>query len=76
MSLFCSQQSELRDKHSLKCGFCTSCCFMALLLDVWFMDGAGGVIITQELVRISGLTSGLQNQNLHFDKFPGDSCAC
>lgn len=49
---------------------------MALLLDVWFMDGAGGVSITQELVRISGLTSGLQNQNLHFDKFPGDSCAC
>lgn len=49
---------------------------MGLLLDVWFMDGAGGVSITQELVRISGLTSGLQNQNLHFDKFPGDSCAC
>ena len=35
-----------------------------------------GDSITQELVRISGLTSGLQNQSLHFDQFPGDSCAC
>lgn len=49
---------------------------MALLLDVWFMDGASDVSITQELVRISGLTLGLRNQNLHFDKIPGDSCAC
>ena len=49
---------------------------MALLLDVWFMNGASDVSVTQELVGSSGLTLGLRNQDLHFDKIPGGSSAC
>lgn len=48
---------------------------MALLPEVRSINRPGGISITQELVRISGLTLGIWNQNLHFDKMPGDSCA-
>ena len=48
---------------------------MALLPEVCSVNRPGGISITQELVRPSGLTLGVWSQNLHFGKIPGDSCA-